>query len=73
MNLKDFFLVNKEILNKWLGEHLESAKEKTITLDDREIAERTNAIIEARVYKKLLNEISVISRGEKSETKTDNI
>lgn len=62
--LTEFIKINKVILKEWINQHLEIAKEQTINLEDNRVAERSSAIIEARTYKKLLNEIEIIN-GEK--------
>lgn len=65
--LTEFLKINKVIIKDWINQHLELAKEQTINLEDNRVAERTGAIIEARTYKKLLNEIDLIN-GEKEKT-----
>jgi len=67
---KDFFKQNKKMLIDWLSRHLEAAKEQTISLDDRDVAGRSQAIIEARTYKKLMADIGIII-GEKTKQKTN--
>jgi hypothetical protein len=72
MKLEEFIKINRMDLNQWLKGHLERAMDLTISLDDKDISGRTQAIIEARTYKKLLNEIAAVC-GEKKEEPTNYI
>lgn len=69
---KDWIKINRTELTKWLTEHYDHSKELAITLPDQDVPGRSQAIVEARTYKKLMVEIESICGNKPKEIK-DNI
>lgn len=61
----DWFKINRKQITEWLSQKLDKAKDEAISLDDKAVVERTQAIIEARLYKKLISEMENICENKK--------